>query len=168
MFASVTSTKNTAFLPAAGLVNGRLGKLLVECVLCLRAFHTAENECPPICQIAKIVSTKLLLQTLYGTTLNIVFFARVCMVWSMFYHVIILLINELSILTMLLYWSAQIILSISHLVMTHQAIIFCTLICINIFAVCAALLLKSYNKYMFSTLTQKRSLKELGAGALFG
>ncbi len=38
----------------------------------LRAFHAAENECPTICQTAKVVSTKLLLQTLYGTTLTIV------------------------------------------------------------------------------------------------
>ncbi len=30
----------------------------------------AEYECPTICQTAKIVSTKLLLQTLYGTTLK--------------------------------------------------------------------------------------------------
>ena len=42
----------------------------LECILCLRAFHTAENECPPIRQTAKIVSTKLLLQTLYGITLT--------------------------------------------------------------------------------------------------
>ena len=70
MLASVKSTKNTAFLPATGLVNGQLVKILLEFVLCLRTFHTADNECPPTCQTAKIVSTKLLLQTLCGTTLN--------------------------------------------------------------------------------------------------
>ena len=63
----------------AFMVNGGSSSSLTICLidkkismenLCLRAFHNTENECPPICQAPKIMSTKLLLQTLYGTTLS--------------------------------------------------------------------------------------------------
>ena len=49
MPASVKCAKNTASLPAAGLINTQQAKIMMECVLQLRALHTAENECPAIC-----------------------------------------------------------------------------------------------------------------------
>ncbi len=62
--ASVRNEKNTASLPADAVMQMISLNFKLEYVLCLRALHTAEIDCPHIYSTATVVITKLLFQIL--------------------------------------------------------------------------------------------------------